>query len=514
MVNYNIDYKPGLLNDNELNDFRIGNGFFSDNVWDFSGYESTTGGSARVQLRFSFIKQERIKNVVKAFSASCLLKQKLSGVKRALQGFSLFYRYISDHHPNIQSLAQLNALILRGYFHYLYTTDSNKTKGPLSRTGIFHAAAVIKNILIEGNHRGWHVPEDCRWVLPIYCEMIENNPRTKMSAQATKKMFSDEVVQKIIQSAIKEQCIITKAAIILQSQIGFRISEVLELRPNCIKNVNGKIKIECCTQKTKKGRVMRLKPANQLVSEAIVELENATKDIREASGVNYLFIKRTPAGEIIRCNESNWTRDYMQPFVERWDIRETGELIHLTSHYFRHIFATHAYRKGMPIQSIMKMFDHESLTMTGVYTHISAEDAKVKFAEVISGDAVIVGMLAGKIQERLAEDNPFKGKTQQQTTAIINAMNINITANGFCFHHPARRDSCADDGECLICPNFVTTADFLPVHKKRVTELEKEMDRAQKSGNNIWYIKNKRIRDRIINTFIKPLESELMVRLK
>lgn len=509
MSKYNFDYKPGLLSGKILSDFRIGNGVFSDDIWDFSGYETATGGRARLQLKFSFIKQEKIKAVVKAFSAISLLGQKLSGVKRSIQGFSLFYRYIADSYPNMQSLEQMNALILRGYYHYLYSTISNKTKDPLSRSGIFHAAAVIKNILTEGSHRDWLVPVDCSWVLPIYNEMIESSPRTKMSAQKTKRMFADVVIQKIIKSAIEERCMITKAAIIIQSQMGFRIGEVLDLHPNCIKTINGKVKIEYWTQKTKNGRVMRLKPANEMVVNAIKELETETQEIRDESGLNFLFIKRTPTGGIIRCNESNWNRDYMRPFVERWDIRETGELIHLTSHYFRHIFATYAHRKGMPIQSIMKMFDHESLTMTGVYTHISEENAKAKFTEIISGNAVVAGMLAGKIRERLADDNPFKGKTQQQTTAIINAMNINVTANGICFHHPARRDSCADDGDCLICPNFVTTAEFLPVHRQRVIELEKEMERAKKAGNDLWYVKNKRIRDRIVQEFIDPMESEL-----
>ena len=47
--------------------------------------------------------------------------------------------------------------------------------------------------------------------------------------------------------------------------------------------------------------------------------------------------------------------------------------------------------------------------------------------------------------------------------------------NGVCFHHPARRDPCAGEGECVTCPNFVIAAMHLPVHELRVKGLEAEL---------------------------------------
>lgn len=505
-----MEYNPGVLDGSDCENIRIGNSHFHDDIWDFTGLETTNGGASRLLLKFNHIKKKDIRTVVKQFMAACLLKQKLSGVKRVLVAVNRFNTFLEDNFPNVVSLEELSPMILKTYYHHLLTTTSSTRHGPLSRSGLFHCGRAIKEILLEGNVRKWKVPKECSWVLPLYTEMIEESPRTRMSEQKTKKLYSDEVIQKIIRSAFEESCPITRAAIIIQSQIGLRLSEILTLRSDCIKkDAHGNYKIECWISKTKKGIVSRLKPANDLVAEVVEKLAGHTASLRMESGLDYLFIKRDPSGRIIRCQDNNWNRDYMEPFVQRGDIRENGELIHLSSHYFRHIFATYAHRKGMPIQSIMKMFDHESLVMTGVYTHITQEDTRAKFAEVFSEGSIIAGIMADKIQERLKNDNPFQGRAEREIIAIMNAMRIHVTASGICFHHPVRRDICADDGDCLVCPNFVTTEAFLPVHRKRVEKLETEMARAKEQGNDLWFAKNKEIRDRIVSQFINPIENKL-----
>jgi len=363
--------------------------------------------------------------------------------------------------------------------------------------------------------------------------MIEESPRAKMpDKKTTKVMFEIETIQRIIACALEDEDIYTKAGIIIQSQCGIRINELVDLEAGCINKIDDDWVLEMWTRKTKKEPVRRLKPCNELVVEVIKELERITEPLRKESGLPYLFlyrarkpgykgerqerrgrwIKGSSEGVIKVFDKANWNRDMLKPFVERWDIREKGELIPLTSHFFRHIFATWAHRNGMKIQSILSMFDHTSLTMTEVYTHISDEEMKSKMAEILSEDAVIAGVSVGRIKERLKNDNPFKGRTAEQIDLIMGAMRIKIMPNGVCFHHPARRDPCAGEGECVTCPNFVSAAIHLPVHKLRVRKLNLEIEAAKTDGNLIWYEKQTKLRDSIVETFIKPLEAELKAR--
>lgn len=505
------DFNKVEQSDKENINYAVGNSRFFDDIWDFQGLESSNGtGRAKLQIKFSEISDDDIKLVIKKYAALCLLKKTVSSVRREISAYMKFQQYLVENYPGIHTLEKISPMIIRSYYYYILDSKSRGTGVKLSRTGIFHCAAVVKNILVEGSKRGWKVPDECTWIMSIYADMIEGSPRTKVSAKTSKQMFSDEVVKNIIQSSLQDSCSITQAAIIVQSQVGLRIGELLSLQEGCIKKIDGKIKIQCMVKKTKKGEVLRKKPANDLVAEVIKKLELATEELRRESGMPYLFIRRNEQYKtIIRCNHSNWTRDFMRPFVERWDIRENGNLINLSSHYFRHIFATYAHRKGMPIQSIMKMFDHESLNMTEVYTHITEDDVKARFLEIFSEGSIIAGVASEKIRQRLKEDTPFQGKTQKQVEAIIGAMKIHVTASGVCFHHPARRDPCVDDGDCLICPNFITTPEFLPVHKKRIMELDKEISRAEISGNEIWKEKNQKLRDHIFNKFIEPMELAL-----
>jgi len=508
-----VDLVPEFI-ESEAVDFRVGNNVFSDDVWDFQGFhvDPGAGTGGMFQIRFAPIKQPLIKSIIKQFLVYDLMQNGMSTAKRNYDGFKRFYYFLEEQYPEIKSLTKLNPIILRRYFQSLLEGVSKTSGNPLTRAGIVKSSQVVKDLLLMGSTRGWAVPKDSSWVLPMYNEMIISSPKVISSRKTTKKMFSDEIISKIISCALKEPNLITKAGIIIQTQVGLRINELLSLRTGCINQIGNKIKIEHWTRKTKKGMVRRIKPANQLVAEVVKELEAATEHLRKDSGLPYLFISQTQRGGIQVCNKSNWNRNYLQPFVKSWDIRENGEFIDLSSHYFRHIFATWAHRKGMPIQSILKMFDHATLQMTETYDHINLQDFKAKAAEIFSEDALIAGVSVGRIKNRLKNDNPFKGKTQRQVELIIKAMRISILANGVCFHHPARKDPCAEDGDCVVCPNFVTTPEFIPVNKARVKALEDEMDRAQRAGNEVWHSKNRLLRDHIQKHLIQPLEQALAVR--
>ena len=507
--------------------FRIGNSRFWDDVWDFKGFHKEEGlHDAAYQIKYTCIKHPAIRLVYKQFMVLELMKS-FPTAKRNFDALTGFYSYLEENFSHLTSLNNVSRMIVAGYFQSVLDHKSAKTGGPLSRTGIFKKTQSIKDLFLEGSKAGWDVPQESSYVQKLYSVMIEESPRTKTPTEkTTKTMFEIETVQKIIACALEDEDIITKASIIIQSQVGFRINELLDLKVGCVQKIDeDDWIIEMWTKKTKKKPVRRLKPCNELVVEVVMELERLTEPLRKESGLPYLFIyrsrehgeigqrkeKSTPKGDgVIRVyNKANWNRDIEQPFVERWDIREKDELINLTSHYYRHIFATWAHRNGMNIQSILEMFDHTSLAMTEVYTHISEEEMKAKMAEVFSEDAIIAGVAVGRIKERLKNDNPFKGRTQKQIDLIMSAMRLKVMPNGVCFHHPARIDPCAGEGECVTCPNFVSAAMHLPVHELRVKGLEAELERAKADGNLVWYEKTKNLRNRIIEVFIEPLKAQL-----
>ncbi len=103
---------------------------------------------------------------------------------------------------------------------------------------------------------------------------------------------------------MKEKDILTKAGIIIQSQTGLRINEVLSILQGCVHTTNdGYNYMEVTLGKTEKGEPIIHKIfINELGRNAVEELEEYTKDLREKSGLKE-FVEKKNKGTIDKVNK-------------------------------------------------------------------------------------------------------------------------------------------------------------------------------------------------------------------
>src|SRR5699024_3838204 len=116
------------------------------------------------------------------------------------------------------------------------------------------------------------------------------------------------------------------------------------------------------------------------------------------------------------------------------------------------------------------------------YTHLLQEDIKDRFAEVLNEGAIISGKKALQIKDKLKELQPFKGQKVEQVDKLRKAMKIQVLSHSLCTHQPMRNETCIGDGLCLGCNNFITTPEFLDVHKERLANVQIELVKAPKEG--------------------------------
>lgn len=310
-----------------------------------------------------------------------------------------------------------------------------------------------------------------------------------------------------------EKNVLTKAGIIIQSQTGLRINEVLSIREGCVKTTSdGYDYMEVTLSKTEKGEPIVHKVfINELVKDAVRELSEFTEPLRKESGLKELFLVQNRGIHVISADL--WTSLKLKKFIRHWEIRDNkGELYHLTSHQFRATFVRELVKQKVPIAMIMKQYAHVSVEMTSHYLTLQAEEIKEVYSDMIlSPESKIAGLRAKEIKGKL--ENLFHGKTRDEIDDIISdltkTMSFNPLPTGVCLYD-FRRGNCTDGDGCFMynCPNYITEVQFYPILKKELDLLEAEMARLKELGYErqwqVEYVKYK---------YLKPLVEELEVQL-
>lgn len=178
------------------------------------------------------------------------------------------------------------------------------------------------------------------------------------------------------------------------------------------------------------------------------------------------------------------------------DLRDaTGQMQKITPHRFRHTFATEMLEKGVPIDIVQKLLGHLSLASTQIYAATSdkrmrKECENAKFVNV-NGEVIEMA------------DGPA-GDAEWLLNRMAHAMQP--LPNGAC-GLPIQQ-SCPHANACLdSCPHFITSAEFLGVHKAQSLEFERTISKAEAAGHFRLVEINKRPNENL-KKIIAALENE------
>ena len=483
----------------------IGNSRFIEDIWDLRAFvpAKTTRDSMKY-LNFSYIQNTAMKHTVKQYAYYLLGKVKPKTVKNRINSYlPSFFEFCTAN--DISSFSELTQ---ERYLAYnLWLKEEKKIS---QKTGYLHAH-VVEEIAKVGQIKGWDVPQ-----ISIFRGISAGQlweVRQSLNKNKTKPI-PPNIFDKILYHAVHdEKNVLTKAGIIIQSQTGLRINEVLSIQEGCVKTTSdGYDYMEVMLSKTEKGEPIVHKVfINELVKDAIRELSEFTTPLRKESGLKELFLQRNHGIHVLKANA--WNKPRLRNFIERWIIRDNkGELYHLTSHQFRATFVRELVKQKNPIAMIMKQNAHVSIEMTSHYLTLQAEEIKKVYSDMIlSPESKIAGLRAKEIKGKL--DSLFHGKTRDEIDNIIadltKTMSFNPLPTGVCLYD-FRRGNCTDGDGCFMynCPNYITEVQFYPILKKELDLLEAEMTRLKELGYErqwqVEYVKYK---------YLKPLVEELEVQL-
>ena len=483
----------------------IGNSRFTDDMWDLRAFiPAKTTKDSRKYLKFGYIQNLNMKHTVKQYAYYKLGKVKPQTVRDIVSsGLPSFFEFCSTN--GISSFSKLTQEQFLSYNLWL-----KEEKKVAQKTGYLYAHAVEEIVKI-GQIKGWDVPK-VNIFRGITCGQLWDIKRERRTTKV--KPIPPDVFDKILYHAVHdEKNVLTKVGIIIQSQTGLRINEVLSIREGCVKTTSdGYDYMEVMLSKTEKGEpVVHKVFINELAKNAIRELSEFTAPLRKEGGVKELFLIRNRGIRVLSVHK--WNENRLPHFIERWNIRDSkGELYHLTSHQFRATFVRELVKQKIPIAMIMKQYAHVSVEMTSHYLTLQAEEIKEVYSDMIlSPESKIAGLRAKEIKDKL--DNLFSGKTRDEIDDVISdltkTMSFNPLPTGVCLYD-FRRGNCTDGDGCFMynCPNYITEVQFYPILKKELDLLEAEMTRLKELGYErqwqVEYVKYK---------YLKPLVEELEVQL-
>ena len=150
---------------------------------------------------------------------------------------------------------------------------------------------------------------------------------------------------------------------------------------------------------------------------------------------------------------------------------ELGQPVHVTAHQFRHTAATRWINHDVPQEVVRRLLDHTSHTMTAVYARLADSTVRAQWERAqkinIRGEPVDT-----TIDGPLADGEWMKQNLARATMTL---------PNGYC-GLPLQK-SCPHANACLTCPLFVTTAEFLPQHRRQLEDTRALIACAESDGH-------------------------------
>lgn len=237
---------------------------------------------------------------------------------------------------------------------------------------------------------------------------------------------------------------------------GVRISEALLLTRDCLEaDILGKNLLEVISSKNLTERYI---PVNNKVKSAVQYLAKKLDEIGLTDPKDKLFSYQGTKGKIRVLSQADARKKF-----EIWLARNHLPIT-ITFHSFRHTLGTEMLNNGLSPFEIQQYLGHESMHSTRLYAKVRNDRLTAEYKKL--------GFI-GTVRESLEDLKTDSGEEITQETKLVVQL-----PDGACGKPLAKQvPNCKKPNACLFCPKFITTPEFLDVHKDHLRRIRADKEK-------------------------------------
>ncbi len=394
------------------------------------------------RISFEGIAQPWLRAVAKRWARFRLATKVPSTVKNDVKGLARFAAFLHEHRPGAADESSITRAVLEAYLPWLAATG-------LSGATRVDDLVNLRTFLEHCRRHGWlaALPSGATLYQEDFPARVEPLPR-----------FLSEAVMAQLESPANLARLPPdlRHLVVLLIETGLRVGDATALPFDAV--VTDSVGWPCLRFLNSKVAIHQLLPLSAKAAEAVAA-QQAHVRRRWPDGPPLLFPGRNgnPDGTRPR-SVSAVSRD-----LGRWqadiDARdEAGQPLRATPHQFRHTFGTRLINFGVPQHVVQHLLGHVSPEMTATYAHLHDTTVRDAFERWCASRVNVTGELL-----------PFDPGAPTADAEWIKHRLARIAdslPNGYCGRPP--QQACPHPNACLTCPDFQTTAEFLPVHRQQL----------------------------------------------
>lgn len=406
---------------------------------------------------FDYFPNEWFKKTVKRYVRECLDigKPKVQTLNRYNYSLRYFFRFLQESGIEVKTFKDINRKTLEMYIMYLL----NRVTSPSSRTVI---VASLKHVIKHGQRFEWPGFPD----MNLFDETEFRTVAQKEDALKS-MIITDSVMNQIKEALPKlqkgdDRDILIRCLIRICMDTGVRLSEALEIHEDSVvADLIGKPLLEVVSEKNETERYIAVSKG---VVKAVETLKGHTKDARAKLGTNRLFVYYLPVKKHSDFLNQKIAREWLKDFIKRHNIRADGKLVHLTFHQFRHTLGTDMLNNGMTPYEVKEYLGHESMHSTSLYAKVRSDRLAREYKKL-----GFIGIITDKVENALDPAN---------SNLDVDTRRLAALPDGVCSKPLTNEGTlCTKFNICLFCQKFITTPEYLPVHRSHLERLRGDKER-------------------------------------